>query len=191
MGNNLVVIVMSLVTLLSFIYSYTTKEFNNIHEKNSNFASFDSNFLPVKYIINENYDVSCIIWKPTRSALKDKNNSIIYFINGSSDLTFNCNSPFYYELGYYRSKDISKICKEESLVDSDISSDWWNKIECIPWSRIEELYLRFNHQCIITDTLEWKKKYNCSEKNYYGSMVDWVCSDEFWNIEFWCSVINE
>lgn len=165
MWNTLFVLILSILTIISFVYNYVGNSYIDINENNQILWTLNNNFLPYEKLEIESYKTlcyptQCIKNNVTDCSLLDKKNTIVFFINWTSELSFDCSSKFYKE---------------------------WDA-----WINIEELYWRLYSQCIIEDTTDWNEVYSCLSKLNWAKMTwDWyeVCSNLFWEAEFWCTQI--
>lgn len=95
MWNQLLVVTISLVTIFSYLYNYTWEQYVNITKENRIIGTLESNFLPYNRIIKDWYTVNCILAAPSEANLKNKQKTIVYFLNWTTNLSFDCTTPFY------------------------------------------------------------------------------------------------
>ena len=72
MWNQLYVVILSLVTIFSFLYKYTWEQYINISSKNQVISTLESNFLPYDKVIKEWYSINCIKSLPNDALTRNK-----------------------------------------------------------------------------------------------------------------------
>jgi len=72
---------------------YYWRELSSSVEFNDMITSFNNNILPEKEIIEDWYAILCINDIPTETYIKNRKNTIQYYVNDT--LSFSCNSEFY------------------------------------------------------------------------------------------------